>query len=227
MLVNYVLLFQKPSNPETALPSTPKRSNLNGTINTTTTTSKILVRKNIKPVQAPVDASRKDHAKVTRKSKKSITNSKQRAKGMICGKNSQRGLSSAKNSSTANSENVSCQAPSICPYYLCCSKDCLSTSITRLLFPFPANIQQAKVWLERCGRLELKGLLDSHGSVPHNFMLCEKHFKRNQFALFERDNKTLQTNAMPTLFFFESEKRNAYVRRKQTGLLACRILVVL
>ena len=83
-------------------------------------------------------------------------------------------------------------------YYACCCKGCLHTSRSSNLYPFPDNARQASVWLERCGLSHLRPFIDSTGSVPKNYLLCENHFMENQFD--GSTGKKLVGHAMPTVF---------------------------
>ncbi|KAF2358785.1 Zinc finger C2CH-type [Trinorchestia longiramus] len=84
-------------------------------------------------------------------------------------------------------------------YFICSSEGCMSTSKSHLLYPFPKTPRIALSWLQRSGRENLVHHLGMNGSVPNNFLLCEKHFDDNQFVE-NTEPKELKKIAMPSLF---------------------------
>lgn len=84
-------------------------------------------------------------------------------------------------------------------YYICCVQGCTSTNKTCMLYPFPANPQQAEKWLEKCSRPDLIPFLRLNGSVPYNFLMCRKHFHNNQFRNID-GQESLLLHAVPVFF---------------------------
>ncbi|KAF2360973.1 Zinc finger C2CH-type [Trinorchestia longiramus] len=97
-------------------------------------------------------------------------------------------------------------------YFACCAPACISTSTDSVLYVFPDDFDLAKSWLESCRREDLLELLQLHGSMPGNLVLCSLHFSSGYFL----NSNALVFNALPRAVnaSYQSKKTASPIRRK-------------
>lgn len=82
-------------------------------------------------------------------------------------------------------------------FFVCSVRGCLSTSNSNWLYSLPSEPDHASKWLSSLHEKQLEQLLKLNGSVPSNYLVCEKHFE-DRFFKKGQFGKKLNKAGIPT-----------------------------